>query len=315
MTITSTFYDTTAGNGVKETDWGKSAISRGATYGVVGADDLMLTPHPSAAYTLNLSTAAGFYGHGVWDTSDAIETLPAATPPATGVKRWDMVAAHRDMQPVGGGPTTLILMQGNASRALPATRANNPGVVTDQPLWLVEWTGGQTQPTAIVDLRCWASNGGVVAADDLARNYLNTPGARVMVGTKDWAYLPGANGAFGWVDLSAPAASVALWLGNGSTAYSSQPAPTMRMVSPGNVRVEGVFKPGTSTDGASLLSIPTSMRPTYSPPVTQNKKVAYRTTSSTYGVAFAQVQPGGSIVFYGLPPSTDYVELGFGWFL
>ena len=53
--ITSTFYDTTPGNGVKETEWGKSARSRGHIYGVAGESDLELTAHASTPYTVNIA--------------------------------------------------------------------------------------------------------------------------------------------------------------------------------------------------------------------------------------------------------------------
>ena len=200
MTITSRFYDTTPGNGIKENEWAASAVSRGATYGVVGANGLDLTPHLSTPYTLNIGPALeGFWGHGVWDVSDAQVTLPAVTPPATNATRWDLVAARRDWQPTGGGPTALVVVEGTTAMALPATRANTPGEVDDQPLWLVQWRGGDTQPIATVDLRCWAANGGVLAVDKLALGYLAVPGARVRIGRGNYSYEPVGNDGFEWV--------------------------------------------------------------------------------------------------------------------
>ena len=199
MTITSRFYDTTPGNGIKENEWAVSAVSRGATYGVVGANGLDLTPHPSTPYTLNIGPALeGFWGHGVWDVSDAQVTLPAVTPPATNATRWDLVAARRDWQPTGGGPTALVVVEGTTAMALPANRANTPGEVDDQPLWLVQWRGGETQPIATIDLRCWSGPGGVAAKDTLALQYLAVPGAEVRIGQTVWRYSAQANNQWAW---------------------------------------------------------------------------------------------------------------------
>jgi hypothetical protein len=56
---------------------------------------------------------------------------------------------------------------------------------------------------AIVDLRCWSVNGGLVAADSLATSYLANPGAEVRVGKATFSYEPQGNGQFGWVKRAA----------------------------------------------------------------------------------------------------------------
>lgn len=198
MTITSTFYDTIPGQGVNEMEWAHSAASRGYDYGVVDIDDLRLTAHPTTPYAVVLSPGK-FFGHGVWDESDASVTVQCDTV-ATGATRWDLIAAHRDWTPTGGGPTALVKVNGTSSRAIPVTRANTPGEVDDQPLWLVQWASGQPQPVAIIDLRCWAGNGGMVAADLLALNYLGRPGANVLIGGTTWRFALGANNVWGWAD-------------------------------------------------------------------------------------------------------------------
>ena len=210
MAINSTFYDTLPGQGVTELPWARSAVSRGPDYGVVGPDDLKLTAHPTTPFAVVLS-AGKFWGHGVWDESDASVTVQCDTV-AGGATRWDLIVGHRDWTPTGGGPTALSKVNGTSSKAIPVSRANTPGEIDDQPLWLVQWTGGQTWPTAIIDLRCWAGNGGVVIADILARDYLARPGADVLLGSTTWRYTIGTNGAWGWIDQSpliVPAAPVA----------------------------------------------------------------------------------------------------------
>ncbi|MDI2023697.1 hypothetical protein PJL18_04245 [Paenarthrobacter nicotinovorans] len=97
-------------------------------------------------------------------------------------------------------------------RGLPDERETTPGTRDDQPLYLLEWTAGDTQPTKIVDLRAWAGNGGMVAMDDLARVYLGRPGARVLIGGTDWAYLPVGVGVWDWVAISKQRVSAALAL-------------------------------------------------------------------------------------------------------
>lgn len=196
MVIKSTFYDTTPGEGVKETKWAQSATSRGPMYGVAGAGDLKLTAHPSTPYAVNLSPGI-FWGQGVWDESGDIATVQCEVP-AKGVVRYDLIVAHRDWQPTGGGPTSLVAIKGGTGAQIPSERQNRPGTVDDQPLWLVQWTGGQTQPTKIIDLRCWASNGGVEIANKLALDYLGEPGAAVKLGRSVWRYESKGNGVWGW---------------------------------------------------------------------------------------------------------------------
>lgn len=195
MATKSTFYDTAPGVGVKETQWAESAPSRGATYGVIG-DALKLTAHPTTPYAVNLAPGK-FFGRGVWDELDTVQRVDSVAP-ANGVFRWDMIAARRDWQPTGGGPTSYVSIQGGSSAGIPPTRQNHPGSVDDQPLWLVQWKGGETQPQQIIDLRCWAGPGGVEVAHKLALNYLAEPGAAVKLGSSLWRYERKSNGVWEW---------------------------------------------------------------------------------------------------------------------
>lgn len=196
MAIDSHFYDTLPGKGINEIEWAESAASRGPIYGVASKDELLCTPHPSTPYAVNISPAPnGFWGHGVWDTSDSIVTVTFA-PPASGARRFDLVAGHRDWTPTGGGPTTIAGVQGSATRALPSGRATSPGEVDDQPLWLVEWVGGQTQPQSITDLRLI---GGRVGVDALALKGLPPFSAPVTISGVDYRYEPIGNGNWDWV--------------------------------------------------------------------------------------------------------------------
>lgn len=197
MAVVSTFYDTIPGKGVNELEWAVSAPSRGALYGVDGKDDLRLTAHPATANMVVLSTGQ-LWGQGVWD----IVTEPVnvqCVAPAAGVTRWDLICARRDWQATGGGPTAFVAVQGVSTPSIPNGRYATPGEIDDQPLWLVRWTGGQSQPTQIIDLRCWAGNGGMIAADLLALDYLARPGADVLIGNTTYRFALGANNVWGWV--------------------------------------------------------------------------------------------------------------------
>lgn len=197
MAIISGGYDGTT----DEIVWAKMSPSVGSSeYGVKGVMDWVVTPHPTLDKAVLVSAGSG-WGQGVFDTSNATVTVQCAA--LSSGTRWDLIAADRNWQPVNG-ITTFVAVTGSATKAIPAGRATNPGVQDDQPLYLVQWTAGQTQPTAIVDLRCWAGNGGVIAADLLARGYLARPGAEVLIDGAKWHYQPVGNGVWDWARESAP---------------------------------------------------------------------------------------------------------------
>lgn len=209
MVVRSTFYDTTPGQGVLETEWARSARSRGATYGVIGADSLRLTAHPTTPYAVNISPGS-FFGQGVWD-ENLSDVRVDCVAPAANATRWDLIAARRDWQPTGGGPTSFVAIRGGTTAAIPAARENRPGVVDDQPIWLVKWKGGKTQPEEIIDLRAWAGPGGVEVAHRLALDYLAEPGAAVKLGPSTWRYEAQANGVWGWREDKPPAEDAPLF--------------------------------------------------------------------------------------------------------
>lgn len=196
MAINSTFYDTAPGEGVKETTWAQSAPSRGSLFGVVGENDFKLTAHPSTPYTVNIGPGKA-WGHGVFDEVTGTTAVTCATP-AKGVIRWDLMAIRRDWQPTGGGPSGFKAISGSATQTIPTTMENRPGSVADQPLYLIQWKGGETQPQKIIDLRCWPSIGGVEIADKLALSYLATPGAAPKLGSSTWRYERQANNVWDW---------------------------------------------------------------------------------------------------------------------
>lgn len=205
MAFSSTFYDTLPGEGVKETTWAQSAMSRGTLLGVVGAEDFRISAHPTIPYAVNIGPGKA-WGHGVFDDVSGTTAVTCATP-AAGVSRWDLIAIRRDWQPTGGGPSSFKAVSGSAVQGLPAARENRPGIIADQPLYLVQWVGGTTAPKATIDLRCWSSSGGTEIAHTLARSYLNQPGAAIKLGKSLWRFEKVNNSQWDWSEYRLPSAS------------------------------------------------------------------------------------------------------------
>lgn len=239
MTIESTYYDTQPGTGVTEVEWSKSHPDVGSSeYGVVGAGDFKLTAHPTTPYAVNLAPGQA-WGQGVYDESDATVTVTSPTP-AAGTTRWDLICARRDWQPVAGGPTSFVSVQGGASKQIPAGRANTPGTLDDQPLWLVEWKAGQNQPNAIVDLRVWAGNGGALAKDLLVREYLKRLGTQVKIGKTTWRYEFGLNDIPEWTSDATDVKNISL-AGGYAALGAGYSAPLTRKHADGRVYLGGAI--------------------------------------------------------------------------
>lgn len=273
-TIKSTFYDTLPGQGVKETTWAQSAMSRGPLFGVVTPDDFTLTAHPTTAYALNVGGGRA-WGNGVWDEVEGSTTL-TATPPANAATRWDLVCIRRDWQPTGGGPSALRIVEGSSSQQLPAAMEKRPGIISDQPLYLVQWKGGTTTPLQIIDLRCFAGPGGIEIVHPMAREYLAYPGATVKMAGQEYWYTAGANnvwdwtsGDTGWVSLT-PAAHLGIVGERTSGNWVKITNCEARIVANGSmVHVRGELayvNPGatwyTPTEGVTAAILPPGMRPT-----------------------------------------------------
>lgn len=190
MAITNIGYD----GSVNESDWAKMIPSVGSSqYGVLGASDWKVTPHATMDRGVNIATGAG-WGHGVLSTSDATVSLQGAS--VSSGDRWDMVVVRRNWSGTGG-TTTFVIVQGTSTKQLPS-RNNTPGTIDDQPIALIRFTAGQTAAQEIIDLRCWARNGGMTARDDLALTYLKLPGSQIMINGFQWNCELDANGNAVW---------------------------------------------------------------------------------------------------------------------
>lgn len=202
MALSSVFYDGV----VTEGDRARHGAGT-PNYGVYGPDDFRVVAHPTIPYAV-LVKAGRAHGHRVTDTA-ASDQVVQCTAPGAGVVRWDLVVVRRNWQPLPGGTSTLVPVSAGTTARIPTTLNKNPGVLDDQPIFLVKWVGGTSAPTQLIDLRCWAAPGGTVIVDLLARGYLGEPGAAVTLDRTTWQYLPASNGQWDWVDMTGTSSSSA----------------------------------------------------------------------------------------------------------
>jgi hypothetical protein len=174
MTILSKGYE----GSVDYAEWALLTTHLGAQYSVFGASAFAASAGPADREVLFQPARAA--GQGILDDSDAVESLIGA-PVASG-NRWDMAVLRRDWST---NESQLVLVQGGPAKALPA-RSTTPGDEDDQPLYLLRFTAGQSAVQEMVDLRCWHGDGGVVARDLLARDYLTRIGTRVWIQGITW---------------------------------------------------------------------------------------------------------------------------------
>lgn len=202
MAIISVGYD----GAVTESQWSEMIKKIGSSeYGVVGINDWKVTIVTAADRTVSIATGKG-WGHGVFDENTAAVQIQLDTV-ASG-SRWDLIAAKRDWTGVGG-VTSFVKVNGTSAKEIPVGRTTGAGVIDEQPIALVQVTAGQTAPTAIVDLRVWAGNGGMVANDEMALFYLNALGSSVLINSsqKTFNRIIGADGNALWT-ATAPAGYV-----------------------------------------------------------------------------------------------------------
>lgn len=159
-----------------------------AKYGVVGANDLKVSTTTGDRMLLIGSGIA--WGHNIQDTLQT--SLSVQLNSVASGSRWDLIVVRRDVT----AGTTVEVVQGTSNKVLPSliSSASHP----DQPLALCRVQAGSTTVQEIIDLRCWAANGGVLAVDKLALDYLNVPGADVHIGGTDYRYKPDSLGDFFW---------------------------------------------------------------------------------------------------------------------
>lgn len=190
MAITSIGYDGT----VDEADWSNLSSAGKSTYGVAGRSHWKVSAHATLTRGVSIATGSG-WGRGVYDSSSSTVSLAGAS--ISSGTRWDMVVARRDWSGTGG-QTTFEMITGTSSKSLP-NREDNPGVLDDQPIALVQFTSGESAATSIIDLRVWAgAGGGLYAKDDLVKDYMDQAGTRIVIDGEDWVSTIDGSGNQKW---------------------------------------------------------------------------------------------------------------------
>jgi len=164
-----------------------------AQYSVDGPLDCKVTTNTVG--DRGVTVAAGtIIGDGILDVFEGGTNLNH-TAVASGPDRWDMVVLRRTWSSTPGASTSIFtIIPGGPNRSLPA-RNNNKGVISDQPIALCRIKAGQSQVQEVVDLRCWAHNGGVYAMDELVMSYLDQPGTHLTVGTNAYVRTVAVSGS------------------------------------------------------------------------------------------------------------------------
>lgn len=284
MAIVSAGYE----GDIDETAWAIILpMMGGRAYGVAGESDWKVTAG-TADREVRIAPGVGF-GHVILDRTTAESSLTLPAPVAGSV--WHLIAVRRDWQnnqSVFGsiaGPTTTA--------AIPA-RNTTPGIADDQPIALVRVQAGQSQVVEIRDLRAWGGDGGVFAADELVKQYLDRIGTTIRIGDVQWqrtltnlgsrAWSRTRLGDSGW--LSVPPGDTS-WSTDGGFGYSGLRARRIGHI----VRIEGVaVRSATVLNGYVVGTVPPELRP------------AARVLISTQRDQIeASVQPSGAVVLNGQP--------------
>jgi hypothetical protein len=175
VAITSVGYAGT----VTDADW--RGLATKSVSNLYGVEDFAAWRVTAASGDRRVSVAPGTgYGLGVLDVSSTAVLLQSPTV-ASG-SRWDLIAAHRNW---ATGVTSFKVITGSATKQIP-TRDTGYGGENDQPIALVRYAAGQTAPQEIVDLRCVAGDGGLIAFDALALQYLTRLGTHVRINGESW---------------------------------------------------------------------------------------------------------------------------------
>lgn len=186
MAIISAGYDGT----VDEVQFAGMLPKAGASeYGVDKPGDFKVTITTGAARAVSIAPGTA-WGHSVVDVMDTNYTVQFDA--ATSGTRYDMVVLRRNWQPPGGSTSIEVIKGGTRADVLP-TRNNIPGVLDDQPLALVAVRANDANVVSVVDLRCWGRNGGVIAIDDRALQYLDASGTTVVIGKTIWNRKPASS--------------------------------------------------------------------------------------------------------------------------
>lgn len=203
MAITSRGYP----GPVTASDYAILSRHQGQTYAVLSPDDYLATPGTG---TGGVSVAGGVaIGHGVMATSTGATALNADIQTAAG-SRWDCVALERNWVTK---VSSLVILKGTSAKTLPATRLTAYGTGTDhQPLFLIRMENGFTAVREWIDLRVWQQDGGMFAADPMARDYLTALGTDMLCQNK-----------VRYIRVKDPTSGLPVWSEHRAAAFGPRP--------------------------------------------------------------------------------------------
>lgn len=160
---------------VTATDWAILSRHQGQSYAVLGHDHLVASKGTGdRGISISNGTAVG---HGVMDTNVGAVNLNAAAMGAAG-SRWDTIALERDW---ATETSQLVILQGSSAKTISSLRQRNVGTGKDhQPLWLARVDNGKTDIMEFVDVRVWQQDGGLLAGDPIARDYMDALGTDML---------------------------------------------------------------------------------------------------------------------------------------
>lgn len=233
-----------------------------AKYGVRSGNDWKV----SAGSGLSVQIAAGRgFGCGVTDYTFQVETLTLE--PVESGTRWDTIACRRDWR-FDPRFSQFVKIMGGPAAAVAAGRQGTIGNLDDQPLALVPVTPDGIDASRIVDLRTWSGDGGgVVAAHDAVRAYLNSVGTRINVNGVDWLRRVGANDEPEWVKLVDASVPDTAWanlpMAQGFNPVNAEGWSGLKFaVRSGWVIVNGAVSRGSSwPTGITCAVVPAGLRP------------------------------------------------------
>lgn len=250
MTIASIGY---AGS-ISAAEWPEFSWNLVGGYSIGGPGDMLVTP---AVGDRTIAIADGLaVGCGVEDVCTSLSNiaLPAGT-------RWDLIALRRNW---GTGETTIVRVEGTATKALPGGRESTPGTLDDQPIALVRVAAGSTAIQEVVDLRVWAGDGGVFARDELVLSFLTRLGTRVRIGDYTWTRVLDAMGAAKWIkDATADSGWVGVPIVTASDFVSVANYPAQVRAQGDRVTLRGAIRVQAGGDPQDIMAVvPTGFRPT-----------------------------------------------------
>lgn len=277
MAITSVGYE----GPVTDAQWPVLAWSLVGGYSVAGAGDFKVAKTGDLTISVQNGVAVGA---GVMDTG---VTITAPSIPTSSGARWDLIALRRNWST---DTSSVVRVEGTASRVIPSGREVTKGTLDDQPLALVRVQAGAIQE--VVDLRVWVSDGGAYAVDDLVLSYMNRLGVQIRVGEDLWSRELDALGSPVWVSVTKLTVSAPLVLLGSYVARSGSLVPQVSRTG-GRVYADGTLDTSvTPTNWAAGASYQVAVVPVGFRPAAEVSGVV----RFSNGFASVLIQPSGAVL-------------------